>query len=387
MKIRRREGRANGSGAGRPARSRLALGLLLVCLVSIAAPLHAFGGVEWEGAPAARAETGILMLPGDDGAATAEAPSSRVPTVATFSIVGFDPETGDLGVAVQSKFFAVGAVVPWARAGVGAVASQAFGNPTFGPRGLDLLEEGVSPSEVLERLAATDEEWERRQVGIVDAKGRSAAHTGSGCMDWAGQVSGANFTAQGNILVSEETVNAMARAYRETEGRLGEKLMRALEEGQKAGGDSRGKQSAAILVVREGGGYGGYDDRYCDLRVDDHPEPIRELRRLFDMWKGWNLIIEGYAHAEKEEWEEAFARGREAIRLEPEKGEPHYHLACYLSLAGRGEDALEELAQAVALEPSLGPRAAKDTDLEPLWEDERFLELTGAGAPAGAGAP
>ncbi len=297
--------------------------------------------------------------------------------IATFSIVAHDPATGDLGVAVQSKFFAVGSVVPWAKSNVGAIASQAYGNTTFGPLGLAMLEEGLSVEAVMESLLTSDPDAAQRQVGIVDAKGNSHAYTGDECMDWAGHESGAHFTAQGNILVDEETVAAMARAFGETEGILGERLMRALEAGQAAGGDSRGMQSAAILIVREGGGYGGYNDVYCDLRVDDHEDPIAELRRIFDMWKERALILEGYRFCEEESWEKAFEVGRDAIRLSPDEGEPHYHLACYYSKAGMRDEALEELRAAVDRDETLGPRARLDTDFEPLYEDPVFLEITG----------
>jgi uncharacterized Ntn-hydrolase superfamily protein len=296
--------------------------------------------------------------------------------IATFSIVGFDPETGDLGVAVQSKFFAVGSVVPWAKSGVGAIASQAYGNTTFGPLGLAMLEEGMTVEAVMESLLAHDPDAAQRQVGIVDASGNSFAYTGDECMDWAGHESGPNFSAQGNILVSEATVEAMAKAFTETDGVLGERLMRAIEAGQEAGGDSRGVQSAAILIVREGAGYGGYNDVYCDLRVDDHEDPIGELRRIFDMWKEWALVLEGYRLCDEGEWERAFATGREAIALNPDEGEPYYHLACYLSRAGRRVEALEQLRQAVALDGTLGPRAKLDPDFEQLYEDEEFLEVT-----------
>jgi len=303
------------------------------------------------------------------------AAAEPVQPVATFSIVGYDPQTGDLGVAVQSKFFAVGAVVPYAKAGVGAIATQAFANTTYGPHGLEILAAGKSPREVLEALLADDAQADQRQVGIVDAQGRAVAHTGARCLEWAGHASGENFTAQGNILVSQATVDAMARAFRETEGALGEKLMRALEEGQAAGGDSRGRQSAALLIVRERGGYAGFDDRYCDLRVDDHATPIRELRRLFDMWQGWALVIEGYRHTEAQDWEAAFAAGRRAIALDPDKGEPYYHLACYYSKAGMYDEALETLGQAVQRQGDLASRAKTDTDFEPLWSQEAFLAI------------
>jgi len=201
-------------------------------------------------------------------------------TVATFSIVAFDPETGSLGVAVQSKFLAVGAVVPWARAGVGAVATQALANYNYGPRCLELLREGMTAAETVETLVSADEEREHRQLGVVDAAGRAATFTGDECFEWAGGVAGENYAAQGNILVGRETVVAMAQTFQEITGELAGRLLVALDAGQAAGGDSRGKQSAALLVVREGGGYGGDNDRLLDLRVDDHLEPIRELIRL-----------------------------------------------------------------------------------------------------------
>jgi uncharacterized Ntn-hydrolase superfamily protein len=204
-------------------------------------------------------------------------------TIATFSIVAFDPQTDSLGVAVQSKFLAVGSVVPWARAGVGALATQAMANYNYGPRGLDLMSDGNTAEQTVEALTSSDEDREHRQVGVLDARGQAATFTGSECFDWAGGVTGEHYAAQGNILVGKETVEAMARAYEETNGDLAARLLGALDAGQVAGGDSRGKQSAALLVVREGGGYGGENDRVVDLRVDDHQEPIRELIRIRDL--------------------------------------------------------------------------------------------------------
>ena len=205
------------------------------------------------------------------------------PLVATFSIAAFDPETDSLGVAVQSKFLAVGSVVPWARAGIGAVATQAIANFNYGPRGLDLMAEGRTAEETLEALTSADEGRDHRQLGVVDARGRAATYTGSECFDWAGGVTGEYYAAQGNILVGRETVDAMAKAYEGTEGDLAARLLAALDAGQEAGGDSRGRQSAALLVVREGGGYGGDNDRVIDLRVDEHPDPIKELIRIRDL--------------------------------------------------------------------------------------------------------
>lgn len=203
--------------------------------------------------------------------------------VATFSIVGFDPETKEWGVAVQSKFVAVGAVCPWAKAGVGAISTQSYANTSFGPRGLELLAAGKSAQEVLDILLASDPGREKRQVGIVDSRGNAATFTGSECHDWAGGVTGENYTAQGNILVSEKTVQAMARTFETSEGPLAERLLAALEAGQNAGGDARGQQAAALLVVQEGAGYGGFNDVKIDLRVDDHPTPITELQRIYQV--------------------------------------------------------------------------------------------------------
>ena len=203
--------------------------------------------------------------------------------VATFSIAACDPETGEVGVAVQSKFIAVGSVVPWARAGVGAVATQSFANVTYGPRGLKLLQEGKSPTEAIKLLTTDDPNREKRQVGIISADGRSAHYTGKGCFSWAGGKSGKNFTAQGNILAGEEVITAMAESFTGSAGKapLAQRLIDALAAGQEAGGDRRGKQSAALLVARKNWGYGGDNDRFRDLRVDDHEHPIRELERIY----------------------------------------------------------------------------------------------------------
>jgi uncharacterized Ntn-hydrolase superfamily protein len=205
--------------------------------------------------------------------------------VATFSIVGFDPQTGDLGVAVQSKFLAVGAVVPFARAGVGAVATQSWANTSYGPRGLDLLAAGKSPDDAIAALTSADDRPQQRQVGVVDAQGRSASFTGASCYPWAGGMTGSHFAAQGNILVGEGTVRALAETFQRAQGSLARRLVQALAAGQRAGGDSRGQQSAALLVVREAGGYGGFNDRMIDLRVDEHPQPITELARLLDYYE------------------------------------------------------------------------------------------------------
>jgi uncharacterized Ntn-hydrolase superfamily protein len=204
-----------------------------------------------------------------------------MPPIATFSIVAFDPHTAEVGVAVASKFLAVGAVVPWVRAGVGAVATQAWANLSYGPEGLSLLAQGQTADEVVSCLTATDEGRDHRQVGVVDAHGRAASFTGSACLAWAGGRTGDHYACQGNILAGPDVVASIGEAFDSgVHHPLPERLLAALEAGQRAGGDRRGQQSAALYVAKERGSYGGYLDRYIDLRVDDDPAPIVKLREL-----------------------------------------------------------------------------------------------------------
>jgi uncharacterized Ntn-hydrolase superfamily protein len=205
------------------------------------------------------------------------------PAPSTFSIVAFDPQATEWGVATQSKFLAVGSAVPWAQAGAGAVATQSYANTSFGPRGLARMASGLSARETLDRLLAEDDGREQRQVGIVDAHGEAATFTGKECLNWAGGLTGPSYAVQGNILVGEATVKAMAEAFEAARGELADRLVATLAAGQKAGGDRRGQQSAALLVVREKSGYAGFNDRYIDLRVDDAPRPIERLRQLLEL--------------------------------------------------------------------------------------------------------
>lgn len=210
--------------------------------------------------------------------------ASAEPLVNTFSIVAFDPKTGDLGVAVESKYFGVGSVVPWVKGGAGAVATQALAKVGYGPDGLALMEQGHEPAAALGELCAKDKKPALRQVAMIDAKGRIAVHTGDECIPWAGHKIGENFSVQGNLLTGEEVVTAMAAAFEKArasgEGELAEWMLAALEAGQAAGGDKRGQQSAALKVARANAGPGGDNDRYIDIRVDDHTAPITELSRL-----------------------------------------------------------------------------------------------------------
>jgi len=235
---------------------------------------------------------------------------AREPLVATYSIVGCDLEARQWGVAVQSKFLAVGALCPFAEAEVGAVATQSFVNPRYGPDGLALLREGLSAEEAVERLTAADEGRGQRQLGIVDREGRAATYTGERCFAWAGGRTGAGYAAQGNILVGEETVDALAATFdATTDLPLVQRLIECLGAAQAAGGDRRGQQSAALIVVEKDGGYAGLSDTLVDLRVDDHERPIEELRRIYALHRrlfetspreDW-LALEGDLGAEVDE--------------------------------------------------------------------------------------
>ena len=217
--------------------------------------------------------------------------------VSTYSIVACDLEARRWGVATQSKFLGVGSIVPWAEAEVGAIATQSYANPRYGPDGLALLRDGLSADDVVERLTSADDGREHRQVGVVDAKGGSATFTGGECHDWAGGRTGEGYAAQGNILVSEETVDALAETFEATAGKpLEERLLDCLDAAQAAGGDSRGQQSAALLVVEKDGGYAGLWDVVFDLRVDDHPRPLEDLRRLH------GLHVQLFGETPRDEW-------------------------------------------------------------------------------------
>jgi uncharacterized Ntn-hydrolase superfamily protein len=260
------------------------------------------------------------------------------PPAGTFSIVARDPQTGELGVAVQSRAFNVGAGVAWARAGVGAVATQSFTNESFGPDGLRLLDSGLDANTVLRNLLLEDDGREQRQVGVVDAHGKSATFTGEQCMDWAGGRTAPNVAVQGNILVGEQVVAEMMRAFAQTEGELSVRLLEALKAGQAAGGDKRGQQSAALLVVRPSEKYPEYEERYVSLRVDDHEAPIAELERIYRMHEATDLAE---AHLRYAEMYREAGRDEDAERELNRVGEA---LERTLSDPGAGASALNGLA-------------------------------------------
>lgn len=297
------------------------------------------------------------------------------PLITTFSIAAADPAAGEMGVAVASRFFAVGSVVPWAKAEVGAVATQSFANTSFGWRGLDLLEKGMAPEQAIQALLKDDDNPTRRQVGVVSPNGKSATYTGENCIPWAGGRSGTNYAVQGNILTGEDVVVAMEKAFLETRGTLAERMYAALLAGDAKGGDSRGKQSAALLVVKKNAGYGGYTDRAIDIRVDDHPEPFIELGRLLNFGQmnyAWN---EGWTLFTEKKYQEALPPMERTAQLAPDNAEVLYDLAVIRLAAGKKPEALEALKKSLELNPKLKKQAAEDEDLSALHSNAEFEAL------------
>jgi uncharacterized Ntn-hydrolase superfamily protein len=296
-------------------------------------------------------------------------------SVATFSIVARDSITGELGVAVASRFFAVGTVVPWAKAEVGAIATQSFANTTFGWRGLDLLEKGVTPEEAIKILLRTDTDTEKRQLGIVSTDGKSATYTGKECNSWAGGRRGPNYAIQGNILAGEGVVIAMEATFLNTKGTLADRLYAALIAGEKQGGDARGKQSAALLIVKKNAGYGGFTDRAIDIRVDDHPEPFEELGRLLayaQMNYSWN---EGWTLFTQRKYKEALPFMEHTAILAPENPEVLYDLAVIRLAAGKRDSSIKALDKAILLNPKLKKQARSDNDLRILSNNPEFQSI------------
>lgn len=298
----------------------------------------------------------------------------------TFSIVAFDRELGEFGIAVQSRAFRAGAVVPHAKAGVGAIATQALGNLSYGPKGLALLEQGLSAPEVLERLLAEDELREYRQVAIIDAAGRIAQHTGRECLEWAGHQAGERWAVQGNILASRAVLDAMREAFERTEGLLAEKLMAALEAGQEAGGDRRGQQAGGIVVVRPNAYFDGPFDRLIDIRVDDHREPIRELRRLLEMALPSVYLLNTRLFLERGQPDRAKELLDRALAEHPEQPILKLAVIGYYAHVGQQAQALKSLEElllrADAERASLVRYVKTNALFRPLQEDSEFKRLT-----------
>jgi uncharacterized Ntn-hydrolase superfamily protein len=300
-------------------------------------------------------------------AMVASAPSAaladgRGPLAHTYSIVARDPKTGELGVAVQSHWFSVGTVVPWAEAGVGAVATQSFVEPSYGKLGLDLMRTGRSAPDALKGLIAADANAEVRQVAMIDTQGRVAAHTGAKDIQFAGHEVGENFSVQANLMASDQVWPAMAKAFRAAKGDLADRMLAALDAGEAAGGDIRGKQSAALVVVTGKPTGRPWQDRIFDLRVDDHPEPLKELRRLVLVQRAYNHMNAGDLAMEHKDAKGALREYSAAEKLQPENAEMVYWHAVGLVGIGRVDQALPLFKRCFRMNPrwlEVTPRVAK----------------------------
>lgn len=262
------------------------------------------------------------------------------PLAHTFSIVARDPETGEMGVAVQSHWFSVGSIVAWGEAGVGVVATQSFVNPSFGPSGLDLLKKGMTAQEVVELLISTDEGREMRQLAIVDSKGNSFAYTGAKCISEAGHIVGNNYSVQANMMLNNTVWSAMSKAFENSKGPLAERLISALEAAQNAGGDIRGQQSACLLVVKGNPTGNLWEDRVIDLRVEDNPEPIDEIKRLLTVYRAYEHMNKGDLAVEKNDMNLAMDEYNAAMQMFPENLEMKYWTAVSIANTGEVEKAL-----------------------------------------------
>jgi uncharacterized Ntn-hydrolase superfamily protein len=286
--------------------------------------------------------------------ATGALAETREPSrpVHTFSIVARDAATGQMGVAVQSHWFSVGSVVTWAEPGVGAVATQSFVQPAYGPRGLALMKSGVSASEALKRLLAEDEHADVRQVAMVDTSGRIGVHTGKKCIQAAGHASGQGYSVQANLMADASVWSAMARAYESAEGDLAGRMLAALEAAQTQGGDIRGRQSAAILIVEGKASDEPWKDRVMELRVEDHPEPVRELRRLVELWRAFKLMNDGDDAVTEGRNADALRLYASAEEMVPDSDEFVFWHAVTLVSMGRVDDSLPVFARAFRMNPS-----------------------------------
>lgn len=304
----------------------------------------------------------------------------KLPTVSTFSIVAIDPQNGDLGVAVASRYFSVGSVVPWAMADVGAVATQANVNAGYGQQAIDLLRQGLTAQQVLKKILEEDkfEGKDGRQVAIVDAKGNVAAYTGPNAPKWAGDRQGKTWSAQGNILTGHEVPEAMGKAFDATPGELAEKLFAALKAGDAAGGDSRGRQSASMLVVRKLGGRNINNDRYIYINVDDNPDPFTELRRLLNLNLSNNYADQLYKAFSAKDFTRARAAAAKSVTYNPNNSNSHLLLGLMSYLAGDKATAVDELLKAKTLRPEgfekMLKEEADEPEFKPMLADKEFMK-------------
>lgn len=287
---------------------------------------------------------------------------SSEPLAHTYSIVARDPKTGEMGVAVQSHWFSVGSIVSWGEAGVGVVATQSFVNPSFGQRGLEMLKQGMTAQEVVDLLIASDEGRDFRQLAIVDAKGNSAAYTGSKCIPEAGHIVGDNYCVQANLMLSNLVWSEMSKAFESSDGPLAERLIAALEAAQNVGGDIRGQQSAAILVVKAEATGKLWEDRYIDLRVEDHPEPVKEIKRLLKVFRAYEHMNNGDLAVEKNDMKLAMEHYSAAMKMFPENLEMKYWTAVTLVNNGQTNEALPMFREIFSVDDNwrkLTPRLVK----------------------------
>jgi uncharacterized Ntn-hydrolase superfamily protein len=369
---------------------------LLLCLLVAAAPSFAPAPTASNQLPATSDPPSLASDARERRRDLAEAQRAKAgqsadPWFSTFSIIAFDPATNELGVGVQSRAFAAGAAVPYAKPGVGAVATQASANRTYGPKAIALLEQGLSPAEVVKRITDEDPGRDTRQVGVIDTKGRSAVYTGKRVIDrnadpndpvhfggWAGHFTGRTFSVQGNTLASEDVVKAMASAYERGTGSMAERLMDALDAGQSKGGDTRGMQSAGILVVRPlPPNSESTVERIVDIRVDDTTDPFKELRRLLNITLGVpaRLSERSAQLARDGKIAEAIAEQRKALEITPNNEQLHYGLAQRYAQSGDVASALKSLQEAVGRQRRLKKQAASDPIFEKLKELAEFKRL------------
>jgi uncharacterized Ntn-hydrolase superfamily protein len=360
---------------------------LLIAASACAALLALSAHAPFEGAAqvsSRESEAQVASRPGVRGVES-HASRERAPRrpVHTYSIVARDGRTGELGVAVQSHWFSVGPTVAWAEAGVGAVATQSFVDPSYGKLGLELMRAGKSAPDALKSLVAGDEGRDVRQVAMIDARGRVAAHTGAKCIEAAGHAVGRDYSVQANLMLSDRVWPAMARAFESARGDLAERLLAALDAAQREGGDIRGRQSAAIVVVAGKPTGRAWADRLFDLRVEDHPEPLRELRRLVRLQRAYNHMNAGDLAVERKDNEAALREYSAAERLAPGNLEMTYWHAVALVNMKRVEEALSLFRRVFAADPNwrtLTPRLVKSGILP---DDPRLLErITSVAPPA-----
>jgi uncharacterized Ntn-hydrolase superfamily protein len=308
--------------------------------------------------------------------ASAQTPSQARPLrpVHTYSIVCRDPATGELGVAVQSHWFSVGSIVPWAEAGVGAVATQSFVDPSYGKLGLDLMRAGKSAPDALKALLAGDDARDVRQVAMIDAQGRVTAHTGAKDIPAAGHIVGKDYSVQANLMLNDRVWPAMSRAFENTKGDLAERMMAALEAAQEAGGDIRGKQSAALIVVTGKPTGRAWSDRVFDLRIDDHPEPLKELRRLVTLQRAYNHMNAGDLAVERKENQKALDEYGAAARLAPDNAEMVYWHAVALVNMGRVDESLPLFRRVFQMDKNWATLTPRLTKVGLIVDDPKIIE-------------